>query len=198
MSSSESSSSTSLLTLAGRIIARLSTAIYADTSQNDRISVGLLGGEIPIFPPLAFLLTTILGLLVWRISGQRVRFLPSLIGRKMTIRMALMAVGLGTAFQLASAAKLALEAVDTSPDFAPVSAVATHGPYTWTRNGMYWAVFLIQISVAVALDSAWVLGSVMIMIMYLDRVVVPAEERFLTEQLGEDYQRYCETVPRWL
>ena len=171
--------------LPARVMERLKTSIYADTSQgDDALKIGLIGGDIPIFAPIAFFLLVFLSLLPIITKNNRLRFVPRKIAA-LPIRMALFAFGVALALKLARAADAELGRVGTTPNFSAVIKIATQGP-------------LCQVSLAIALDSAWMLLSMLFMFMYLHIFVVPAEEAFLTRQIGEDYLEYCETTPRWL
>lgn len=179
------------------IVERLKSAIYADISNSHQLSVGLIGGDIPVFPPLAVLLTTIVALVAWANSGKRYRFLPSFL-QSLPIRILLAAVGIRAGLSVVNAVEEELQRMGTTPNFAAVSKIASQGPFAWTRNGMYLSVFLMQFSIAIGLDTTWLLASLFTIMIYLDRVVVPAEEAFLTREIGTEYQQYCEAVPRWL
>ena len=184
--------------LPARVVERLKTSIYADTSQgDDALKIGLIGGDIPIFPPIAFFLLVFLALLPIITKNNRLRFVPRKIAA-LPIRMALFAFGVALALKLARAADAELGRVGTTPNFSAVIKIATQGPFAYTRNAMYISGALCQVSLAIALDSAWMLLSMLFMFMYLHIFVVPAEEAFLTRQIGEDYLEYCETTPRWL
>ena len=175
---------------------RLGTAIYADTSDPHRLSVGLIGGDIPIFPPFAFLLSIGMALMMWSITRKRYRIVPS---HSLYMRGATMAVGVALAMGLANAVEVELIRVGTIANFANVAKIATQGPFAYTRNGMYLTAFPFLSSLSIGLDTVWFVAvSLPVMMVYLDRFVVPAEERFLTNELGEEYLQYCEQVPRWL
>ena len=76
--------------------------------------------------------------------------------------------------------------------------MANTGPYALCRNPMYLATFTISAALGVAVDTLWlVLGSNVALFLYLDKVVVPAEEKFLEKQLGDSYRMYCKEVKRW-
>lgn len=180
---------------------RLETAIYADASDPNRLSVGLIGGDIPVFPPLAMLVTTVLALIAWLVTGRRLAFLP-IIGRlpqtvSLSIRGCIMAFGVRYTLALAQSCEDELARVGTIPNFAEVPQIASMGPFSWIRNGMYLGIMIFQSSLAIGLNSGWLLVAASSMFFYLDGVVVPAEEAFLAKQLGDPYLEYCEQVPRW-
>ena len=117
---------------------RLGTAIYADTSDPHRLSVGLIGGDIPIFPPFAFLLSIGMALMLWSLTHKRYRIVPS---HSLYMRGATMAVGVALAMGLANAVEVELIRVGTIANFANVAKIATQGPFAYTRNGMYLTAF---------------------------------------------------------
>ena len=189
-----------LVSIGPLIYERLMSSIHADTSDPHRLSVGFIGGDIPIFPPIAFLLSCLVAFLVWTVTKKRCRILPNnLRAFAVPIRVLIMAIGTGCALSLANATEQELRRVGTIPNFAEVSKITNQGPYEHTRNGMYIALFLFQASLAIGFDTAWLLYlGVGPMMIYLDKIVVPAEERFLTRELGTEYEMYCQQVPRWL
>ena len=84
------------------------------------------------------------------------------------------------------------------PESETVSAVANTGPFRATRNPLYVATLAIPASLGLLANTAWVaVGSNAVLWLYLHFAVVPAEERFLKEQLGEPYEKYCATAKRW-
>lgn len=180
-----------------RLKERLSGAIYADTSDPHRLSIGLVGGDIPFVPPLALLLFSLVGLLLWPLTKRRCRVVPKSL-QSLAARVVLVAMAIALALSLITACKEEMDRVGTHPNFAAVSKVASQGPFAWTRNGMYLAVLTMQASLVIGFDTAWLALSVLAMMLYLDRIVVLAEERFLTAELGTEYQLYCDTVPRWI
>jgi protein-S-isoprenylcysteine O-methyltransferase Ste14 len=83
------------------------------------------------------------------------------------------------------------------PQGMPTALVAT-GPYRFTRNPMYLALSTLLTWFALLLDSAWVLLLVPVLVLLLDRVVIPFEEARLRGLFGEAYLDYCRRVRRWL
>ena len=96
---------------------------------------------------------------------------------------------------------IALDKAGTKGTFQPVSSVANTGPYERCRNPMYWAILTVPgaaIGIATTDTLWWVMvGSTVTMWLYLDKVVVPTEEAFLQDQIGEAYKQYCTVVKRW-
>jgi protein-S-isoprenylcysteine O-methyltransferase Ste14 len=71
------------------------------------------------------------------------------------------------------------------------------GPYSLCRNPLYVGTFLIALSAAVMLESLTFTIGIVLGAVFYALATVPAEERYLTEQLGEPYRRYCRAVPRF-
>jgi protein-S-isoprenylcysteine O-methyltransferase Ste14 len=76
--------------------------------------------------------------------------------------------------------------------------VVSEGPYSICRNPLYVGSFLIALSVALILQSMTFLACVMFGAVFYALATVPAEERYLSRQLGEPYLHYCREVPRFL
>jgi protein-S-isoprenylcysteine O-methyltransferase Ste14 len=76
--------------------------------------------------------------------------------------------------------------------------VVNDGPYSICRHPLYVGTFLIALSVAVMLQSMTFLACVLVGAVFYALATVPAEERYLTGQLGESYIRYCQEVPRFV
>ena len=76
--------------------------------------------------------------------------------------------------------------------------VVSEGPYSICRNPLYLGTFLIALSVAVILQSMTFLACVLFGAVFYALATVPAEERYLSRQLGEPYRQYCRDVPRFL
>jgi protein-S-isoprenylcysteine O-methyltransferase Ste14 len=76
-------------------------------------------------------------------------------------------------------------------------ALATTGPYSYTRNPLYLGSLLIGIGFAVAARSWWV-GAVLIVMFFAVYVpVIRSEEKFLRETFPE-FEEYAQRVPRML
>mmetsp|Transcript_45157 Transcript_45157/g.109940 ORF Transcript_45157/g.109940 Transcript_45157/m.109940 type:complete len:228 (+) Transcript_45157:195-878(+) len=176
-----------------------------DGSTGNKISIGFIGGDIPIFPPYAVLFLTFFWGLTWVNSsmagGTRLRFVPKILGgggqslwKRLTVAVVMIACGLN----LIMATKAELQRVGTVPNFQEVVEVASQGPYAWTRNGMYVGVLIIQTAIAIACDSTYMLLSMVCMAIYLDQIVIPVEEDFLVQELKLPYIEYRLEVPRWI
>lgn len=77
-------------------------------------------------------------------------------------------------------------------------ALATDGPYAHTRNPLYLGSFLIGSGFVVMGNSPWVLlvfGAAFGLIYW---GVIRSEERDLAQAFGKDFDRYVQTVPRFI
>jgi protein-S-isoprenylcysteine O-methyltransferase Ste14 len=76
-------------------------------------------------------------------------------------------------------------------------ALATSGPYAYTRNPLYLGSLLLGIGFAVASRSWWV-GVVLVVIFFVIYLpVIRSEEAFLRERFPE-FEEYARRVPRML
>lgn len=80
----------------------------------------------------------------------------------------------------------------------PTTAVASAGPYRFSRNPIYLAFTVCQLGAAFCLNSVWLLVTLLPAIALMSFVVIPREERYLGLRFGEEYSRYRASVRRWL
>ena len=76
-------------------------------------------------------------------------------------------------------------------------ALATSGPYAYTRNPLYLGSLLIGMGFAVAARSWWVGVVLLVMFFAIYLPVIRGEEKFLRETFPE-FDEYARTVPRML
>jgi protein-S-isoprenylcysteine O-methyltransferase Ste14 len=76
-------------------------------------------------------------------------------------------------------------------------ALATTGPYAYTRNPLYLGSLLIGIGFALAARSWWVGGVLVVMFLAIYVPVIRGEEKFLREKFP-DFEEYARRVPRML
>ena len=80
----------------------------------------------------------------------------------------------------------------------PTTSIIRTGPYRFSRNPIYLGAVLIYLGVAIATGSIWVLvalGPTIVMTHFL--AIVP-EEQYLERKFGDEYDRYKQSVRRWL
>jgi protein-S-isoprenylcysteine O-methyltransferase Ste14 len=71
------------------------------------------------------------------------------------------------------------------------------GIYRFSRNPMYFGMFLIFFGTSIACVSLIFLMLTAIFII-LSHIVVVYEERFCTQKYGNSYQEYLNRIPRWI
>ena len=76
-------------------------------------------------------------------------------------------------------------------------ALATSGPYAYTRNPLYLGSLLMGIGFALAARSWWVGGLLVAMFFAIYVPVIRSEEKFLREKFP-DFEKYAREVPRML
>ena len=106
---------------------------------------------------------------------------------------------LATVIPLNIVAARELHDVGSGVAFTPVGGLATEGIFSMTRNPLYVGVLFVAMPLlACIFDNAWILIVMAPMWIWLSRVVIPAEESFLTQHYGAAYTAYLESVPRWV
>jgi protein-S-isoprenylcysteine O-methyltransferase Ste14 len=83
------------------------------------------------------------------------------------------------------------------PGNRPTTAIVGVGPYRFSRNPIYLAFSLFQAGVALVVNDAWVLVTLLPAIAVMSLVVIPREERYLEARFGEEYASYRRGVRRW-
>jgi hypothetical protein len=81
---------------------------------------------------------------------------------------------------------------------------STHNCYCQRRavppqsNPIYLAFSLFQTGIALGVNDAWILITLLAAIAIISLVVIPREERYLEARFGAEYARYKASVRRWL
>ena len=78
------------------------------------------------------------------------------------------------------------------------SHLVTDGPFRLSRNPMYLALATVYGALAVLLARPWPLLLLPFALGFMDRVIIPWEERRLAASFGGAYDAYCRRVRRWL
>ena len=84
------------------------------------------------------------------------------------------------------------------PGNQPTTTIVKIGPYRVSRNPIYLAFSLFQTGIALAVNDAWVLVTLLPALSVMSFVVIPREERYLEARFGEEYSAYKASVRRWL
>jgi protein-S-isoprenylcysteine O-methyltransferase Ste14 len=149
------------------------------------------GPGVRIPPPLIYLAGFLAGLAIELIvpSAQPPGWL----------RIAAGVAGLGALVALDTSAMIRFARSRTT--FNPAraaTALVTAGPYRVTRNPMYLGMAAAYAGLAVATGVLWALAFLPAVVIAIDRLVIPREERHLAATFGEDYEQYRRRVRRWI
>jgi protein-S-isoprenylcysteine O-methyltransferase Ste14 len=80
----------------------------------------------------------------------------------------------------------------------PPKRLVVRGLYRRVRNPMYLGILLVLSGEALFFRSRALLGYAGLVFLFFFLFVVAYEEPALTRKFGEEYERYCDRVPRWI
>ena len=148
--------------------------------------------QIIIRPPLAWGLAVIAGLaLNWLMP---LPFVPAAVPAgwvgAMVFALALALVGWAIATITLAGSNV--------PTNLPTTTIVGTGPYRFTRNPIYLGMVLGLIGLAIALNSLWLLLTLVPFALAIRYGVVAREEAYLERKFGDVYRRYRAHVRRWL
>ena len=142
-------------------------------------------------PPLVYLGAIALGLLLhfaWSVQlVSRAASLP-LGGTVVLVAVALFLWAVRT-FRLAGT---------PVPGNRPTTTIVRAGPYRYSRNPIYLSFSLLQLGVALWVNSLWLLVTLVPAVALMSFVVIPREEQYLETHFPSDYLPYKASVRRWL
>ena len=148
----------------------------------------------PRVPPLAVFL--VIGSLMWGGRAWLPAWLVALPGR-IAVSSVLLLVAGATGVAGVRAFRRACTTVDPlRPERA--SVLVSGGIYGRTRNPMYVALALALLAWSVWLAHLLAPVGVAAFVLWMDRLQIPAEESALRAAFGEEFERYCARVRRWL
>ena len=82
--------------------------------------------------------------------------------------------------------------------YVPTAAIATDGPYRFSRNPMYLAMLLSLVGLAVAFAKPWLLAMMAPLYLVLRYGVIAREETYLERKFGNAYLDFKARVRRWM
>ena len=148
--------------------------------------------QVVVRPPLAWALAVLAGLaLHWLMP---LPFMPPAVftrwigGAVLAAALALFAWAIVTITRAGS----------NVPTNTPTTAIVDNGPYRFTRNPIYLAMFGGLVGLAMAFDSLWLLAALVIFALVIRYGVVAREEAYLERKFGDVYRQYRSRVRRWL
>ena len=148
--------------------------------------------NVIIHPPIAWALAIIVGLaLDWLVP---LPFMPAALpAHWIGAVVFLLAIALGV-----SAVVTMTRAGSNVPTNRPTITIVAHGPYRVTRNPIYLGMFLGQIGLAIALNTLWLVATLVAFALVIRYGVIAREEAYLSRKFGDVYRGYCSRVRRWL
>ena len=142
-------------------------------------------------PPLTYLLTLVLGLVLDRRS--HVPFLPRRVARILGWPL------LGGGVLLNGWFNLTMRRAETPIDpRKPVSNLTTEGPFRYTRNPAYLSLTLVYAGIALLRNALWAILLLPLVLFAIQGDQIEREERYLERTFGEEYLAYKERVRRWV
>lgn len=145
------------------------------------------------FPPLIWLMCAVISGLV-----QHFIIFPSHMMRdevSLPIGIALAVAAVSLLIWAGGVLKMAGTNVNPSQ---PALTIVRNGPYRFTRNPMYLALCLLQVSLAFFLNDWISLLFVIPLALVLHYGVILREERYLEAKFGEPYLALMREVRRWI
>jgi protein-S-isoprenylcysteine O-methyltransferase Ste14 len=86
---------------------------------------------------------------------------------------------------------------DANP-YRPSTALATDGPYRFSRNPGYLGMAITYIGITLAAEAPWALVMLVPAILVIQYGVIAREERYLERLFGEEYLSYKRATRRWI
>ena len=80
----------------------------------------------------------------------------------------------------------------------PTTVIVRTGPYRFSRNPIYLAFSLVQLGIAIWVNSVWLLATLIGAVALIHYVVIRREEQYLERRFGAQYLDYKASVRRWL
>lgn len=141
-------------------------------------------------PPFVYLASIVLGVLLQ--FAVPLPFFPAAFNVGAGAALVVVAIALF----IASVGKF--RAAGTAvPANQPTTAIVRSGPYHFSRNPIYLAFSLLQLGIAIWVNSLWLLAT-LVAAVALIHVVIGREERYLERKFGAEYLAYKASVRRWL
>ena len=86
---------------------------------------------------------------------------------------------------------------DANP-YRPSTALATDGPYRFSRNPAYLGMAITYIGITLAAEAPWALVMLGPATLLMHYGVILREERYLQGLFGGEYRSYKRTTRRWI
>ena len=83
------------------------------------------------------------------------------------------------------------------PGNRPTTTIVRTGPYRFSRNPIYLAFSLLQLGIALWVNSLWLAITLVAAVVVMSLVVIPREEQYLEARFPSEYSPYKASVRRW-
>ena len=141
-------------------------------------------------PPLLYLGSIALGVILH--LARPVSLLPRGVGPRFGLPVLLFAIGL-----FLFAVRTFRAAGTPVPGNRPTTTIVRTGPYRFSRNPIYLAFSLLQLGIALWVNSLWLVVTLLAAVAVMSLVVIPREERYLEARFPSEYSPYKASVRRW-
>ncbi|MFL0239615.1 methyltransferase family protein [Mycobacterium sp. SMC-17] len=139
---------------------------------------------------------TMAGLIPYSLTGWR--RIGDLFGVPGTWIGGVVLIALGLPVLLAAIYKFASDGLGTPLPAAPTQNLVVTGPHRYVRNPMYLAVAAVIVGQALVLGQPVLLWYAVFFVLGTAAFVYFYEQPALLRQFGDEYRRYCKSVPAWL
>jgi protein-S-isoprenylcysteine O-methyltransferase Ste14 len=142
-------------------------------------------------PPFVYLISLAAGVLIQ--IATPLSFLPGTLAVPFGVPLVVLAIALFSY----SVAKFRAAGTPV-PGGKPTTVIVRTGPYRVSRNPIYLAFSLLQLGIAIWVNSLWLLATLVGAVAIIHWVVIPREEHYLERRFGTQYSDYKASVRRWL
>ena len=142
-------------------------------------------------PPLTYLLTLLLGLILDR--RLHVPFLPHGLAR--VLGWPLVGGGMALATWFVRTMRRAGTTLDVNK---PVSRLVQDGPFRYSRNPGYLSLAMLYGGVAILRNALWAILLLPLLLVMTQRYLIEREEGYLERIFGDEYLAYKRRVRRWV
>ncbi len=142
-------------------------------------------------PPLVYLVSLVAGSVMQ--FAMPLPFFPDPLAAPLGGALVAVAIGL-----FSYAVKRFRAAGTPVPARKPTTVIVRTGPYRFSRNPIYVAFSLLQLGIAIWVNSLWLIATLVAAVALVHYVVIPREEQYLEGKFGAQYLDYKASVRRWL
>jgi protein-S-isoprenylcysteine O-methyltransferase Ste14 len=142
-------------------------------------------------PPLVYLTSLVSGAVIH--LAMPLPFLPGTLAVPLGVPLVAVALVLFSY----SVAKFRVAGTPV-PARKPTTVIVRTGPYSVSRNPIYLAFSVLQLGIAIWVNSVWLLATLLGAVALMHYVVIRREEQYLERKFGAQYLDYKASVRRWL